>query len=139
MNNKKFFYPSTNAKLLNDFLEQKEKFEDIESVVNASSTLNRELYVGGVSDEMSGGLEAVIRFWNRLDEQENIPVEERTPIKLYIDSWVLIPQFQSFFQYDSIAEPYFESMFQKCLPVFRDKYQSDNSQHIQVCTHKKNA
>ena len=89
MNNKKFFYPSTrtNAKLLNDFLEQKEKFEDIESVVNASSTLNRELYVGGISDEMSGGLEAVIRFWNRFDEQENIPVEERVPIKLYIDSW----------------------------------------------------
>ena len=75
------------TKLLNDFLEQKEKFEDIESVVNASSTLNRELYVGGISDEMSGGLEAIIRFWTRLDEQEGIPVAERKPIKLYIDSW----------------------------------------------------
>jgi ATP-dependent Clp protease protease subunit len=78
---------ATNAELINKFLSQQECFDDVESIVNASSTLNRELYVGGISDEMSGGLEAIIRFWNRLDEQEGIPVAERKPIKLYIDSW----------------------------------------------------
>lgn len=77
----------TNSELINKFLEQKEIFEDMESVANTSSVLNRELYVAGIGDDMSSGVEAMIRFWNREDEQNGIPVEERLPIKLFIDSW----------------------------------------------------
>ena len=77
----------TNAELISLLLNQKDLFKDFEEVANTSSFLNRELYMGGVSDEMSGGIEALIRFWNRLDEQNGIPVEERQPIKLFIDSW----------------------------------------------------
>lgn len=77
----------TNVELIDKYLNQTELFDDVESLVNASSTLNRELYIGGVSDEMSSGVEAMIRFWNRTDEQENIPVEERKPIKIFVDSW----------------------------------------------------
>ena len=76
-----------NSDLINKFLEQKDLFEDLEDAVHASSLLNRELYIGGVSDEMSGSIEGLIRFWNRQDEQDNIAVEDRIPIKLYIDSW----------------------------------------------------
>lgn len=76
-----------NSDLLNKFLEQKDLFEDFENMANASSLLNRELYIGGISDEMSSGIEALIRFWNRQDEQDGIAVEDRVPIKLYIDSW----------------------------------------------------
>lgn len=76
----------TNNALINKYFEQKELFSSFEDVVNTSTSLNRELYVGGIADEMSGGLEAVIRFYNRCDEQDNIPVEERIPIKLFIDS-----------------------------------------------------
>lgn len=77
----------TNAELIDLLLNQKDLFKDFEEVANTSSFLNRELYIGGVGDEMSSGIEALIRFWNRLDEQNNIPVEERIPIKLFIDSW----------------------------------------------------
>ena len=81
---KKCYYK--NNELIQKFFEQEELFNDYESIVNASSSLNRELYVGGVSDDMSGGLEAMIRFYNRCDEQDGIPVEDRIPIKLFIDS-----------------------------------------------------
>lgn len=81
---KKLYY--TNNELLNKYFEGKDIFKEYEEVVNASASLNRELYVGGISDEMSGGLEAMIRFYNRCDDQDNIPVEERVPIKLFIDS-----------------------------------------------------
>lgn len=76
-----------NSELIEKFLEQKENFKDFEELANASSLLNREIYMGAVSDEMSSGIEALIRFWNRQDEQDNIPIENRMPIKLYIDSW----------------------------------------------------
>jgi ATP-dependent Clp protease protease subunit len=76
-----------NSDLINKFLEQKDLFEDFENMANASSLLNREIYMGAVSDEMSSGVEALIRFWNRQDEQDGIAIEDRVPIKLYIDSW----------------------------------------------------
>lgn len=76
----------TNNELIKKYFEQTELFTDFEGVVNASASYNRELYVAGVTDDMAGGLEAMIRFYNRCDEQDNIPVEERIPIKLFIDS-----------------------------------------------------
>ena len=76
-----------NSDLINKLLEQKDLFEDFENMANTSSLLNRELYMGGISDEMSSCVEAFIRFWNRQDDQDGIAVEDRVPIKLYIDSW----------------------------------------------------
>ena len=76
----------TNNELIKKYFEQTELFTDFEGVVNASASYNRELYVAGIADDMAGGLEAMIRFYNRCDEQDNIPVEERMPIKLFIDS-----------------------------------------------------
>lgn len=32
------------------------------------------------------GVDSVIRFWNSVDNEENIPVEERKPIKIFIHS-----------------------------------------------------
>ena len=77
----------TNSELIQKYLEQKDNFSDMEAVANASSLLNRELYLGGVSDEMSSGIEALIRFWNRQDDQDGLAPEDRAPIKIYIDSW----------------------------------------------------
>ena len=76
-----------NSDLINKYLEQKDLFSDFENIANTSSLLNRELYIGDVNDEMSSGIEALIRFWNKQDEQDKIPIEDRVPIKLYIDSW----------------------------------------------------
>lgn len=84
--NKIKFPKYTNNELIKKYFEQTELFTDFEAIVNASASLNRELYVAGIADDMAGGLEAMIRFYNRCDEQDNIPVEDRIPIKLFIDS-----------------------------------------------------
>lgn len=77
----------TNSQFIDNFLNQKDLFEDFEGLASTSSLLNREIYIGAISDEMSSGIESLIRFWNRMDEQDNIPTKERIPIKLFIDSW----------------------------------------------------
>ena len=58
-------------------------FEDI---VNLDGSLNRELYLADIVSGTGMSIEGYIRFWNRYDEVNNIPVEEREPIKIYIDS-----------------------------------------------------
>lgn len=77
----------TNGNIIKQYINQDKCFDSFEDAVNFSSQINREIYIAGVDDEMSCGVEAMIRFWNRCDEQEGIPVSERKPIKIYVDSW----------------------------------------------------
>lgn len=56
-------------------------FEDL---VNYSCGLNREIFIGGIGDGTGTIVNTLIRYWNK--EDEGIPVEERKPIKIYIDS-----------------------------------------------------
>lgn len=46
----------------------------------------RIIYVGEIEGDTGASIEAMIRFWNNYDEQNGTPVEDRQPIKLYIDS-----------------------------------------------------
>ena len=39
-----------------------------------------------IDGDTGAGIENVIRFWNRIDDEAGIPIEDRKPIKLYIDS-----------------------------------------------------
>lgn len=48
--------------------------------------MNRCLHLGDIETSIADGMVTYIRFFNRLDEQENIPVEEREPIKIFINS-----------------------------------------------------
>lgn len=72
-------------KLFKDF-DEKKKLETVASVISISSDLNRELLILDIEDETGDVIDGFIRFWNRYDEQNNIPVEKREPIKIYIDS-----------------------------------------------------
>lgn len=47
---------------------------------------NRIIHIGSIIDGLGKSVESVIRFWNEYDETLMIPVENREPIKLYIDS-----------------------------------------------------
>lgn len=58
-------------------------FEDI---VNIDGAINREVYVGDINAGLGQTIDGWIRFWNRYDDLKRIPVEEREPIKIYIDS-----------------------------------------------------
>ena len=55
-------------------------------LVNLDASLNREVYLYDIEAGTGPDVEGYIRFWNEYDEKHNIPVEERKPIKLYIDS-----------------------------------------------------
>lgn len=47
---------------------------------------NREVFVGTIGPGLGDNIDMYIRYWNMKDEEAGIPVEERKPIKVYIDS-----------------------------------------------------
>lgn len=60
---------------------------DFGAYVDLQAALNRELCLGDIQLGTGAALESYIKFWNNYDETHNIPVEERKPIKIYIDSY----------------------------------------------------
>ena len=59
---------------------------DFGDIADLSNALNRQLNVGEIDCNVGDAIDSYIRFFNRQDEQDGIPVEERVPIKIYIDS-----------------------------------------------------
>lgn len=64
----------------------KKDVKSFEDVINLDCSLNREVYLGSIESGIGSNIEGYIRFWNKYDNDHNIPVEEREPIKIYIDS-----------------------------------------------------
>ena len=64
----------------------KEDVKSFDDILNLDGALNREIYVGDISGGMGQTVDGYIRFWNRYDEVHKIPIEDREPIKIYIDS-----------------------------------------------------
>lgn len=64
----------------------KEDIKSFEDVLNLDGALNREIYLRDIEEGTGINIEGFIRFWNDYDRKKNIPVENRKPIKLYIDS-----------------------------------------------------
>lgn len=61
--------------------------KDFCDIVNLSGYTQREIYLGGeIGDGTGTTIEGIIRFWNDIDNKNNIPVEERKPIKIYINT-----------------------------------------------------
>ena len=71
---------------ITDLIENKAERKGFDNVLETSQTLDRNLFLGEICDETGSMVDTAIRFWNKVDEEGNIPVEERQPIKLYIDS-----------------------------------------------------
>ena len=64
----------------------KEDLKSFEDLVNLDGCLRREVYLFDISPGTGSTVDGYIRFWNAYDEEHDIPVEERDPIKIYIDS-----------------------------------------------------
>lgn len=56
-------------------------------LMNLQGQLNREVYLTDIEDGTGTSVEGQIRFWNEFDDAHNIPIEERKPIKLFVDSY----------------------------------------------------
>lgn len=64
----------------------KDDIKDFNDLVNLDGCLNREIYLGDITEGVGQTVDGYIRFWNRYDDIQNIPIDERQPIKIYIDS-----------------------------------------------------
>lgn len=72
--------------LLYDLKNNKSEIKDYDSVLTQNACWNRHLYLGDIDSEIASMIESFIRFYNQEDEEANIPIEERLPIKIFINS-----------------------------------------------------
>ena len=64
----------------------KEDIKDFTDLISLDGSLRREVYLSDINCGTGAVIEGQIRFWNQQDADKNVPVDEREPIKLYIDS-----------------------------------------------------
>ena len=62
----------------------KEDIVSFEDIVNLKSSLDREIYLGEISDGIGSVIDSVISYWNKIDE--GIEKKDRKPIQIIIDS-----------------------------------------------------
>ena len=67
--------------LLQTYLNQS-SIKDFESLSEYVDIVNRNIYIGDIEEVTGAGVDAFIRFYNIVDKQLNIPVEDRIPIKI---------------------------------------------------------
>lgn len=74
--------------LIKELEDNKEKeVKSFDQLIDYYQSFNeRNILIGEIGYEIAVAVDSVIRFWNSVDEEENIPVEERKPIKVYIHS-----------------------------------------------------
>lgn len=72
--------------LINDLVENKGERKSFDNVIETAQTLDRNLYLGDIDENTGSIIDTAIRFWNKVDAENETPIEDREPIKLYIDS-----------------------------------------------------
>ena len=69
--------------LSNNLKDDVKSFDDI---INLDEALDRTAYIGDITTVLGTTISSLIRFWNKWDDKHNIAIEDRKPIKLYINS-----------------------------------------------------
>jgi ATP-dependent Clp protease protease subunit len=74
--------------ILEKYFKDKESYElpDFEALLNLETSLDRNIFLNDIVPGVGDAIDTVIRMWNRLYDEANLPVEERQPIKVYINS-----------------------------------------------------
>lgn len=70
----------------NPVLQEDSSKIDFENILDYSNSLDRQLYIGDITEGVGIAVDTVIRFWNKYDEDHNIQITDRKPIRIYIDS-----------------------------------------------------
>lgn len=63
-----------------------EVIKGFSDVINENACYKRNVFVGDIEPEVGESVEAIIRFYNQLDEEMNVAIEDREPIKIIVDS-----------------------------------------------------
>lgn len=74
------------SELIKQLLDSKKDSYDFVDIIDLDNALNRHLHLGEIDTAVADSVDSYIRFWNRMDNEEEIPKEKREPIKIYIDS-----------------------------------------------------
>lgn len=74
--------------LIKELEENKEKdVKSFDQLIDHYQSFNdRNIVIGEIGYEIAVAVDSVIRFWNSVDNEANIPVEERKPIKIFLHS-----------------------------------------------------
>lgn len=73
--------------LLGGMLENVEDdMKSFDDYINLVMSLEREIYLGDITEGVGSSVCGYIRFWNKLDDKKGIDPKDRKPIKIYIDS-----------------------------------------------------
>ena len=83
MDNKKIT-DVTPEMLIKEYLNNTSELKNLDYISEAYDTIDRSLFLGAVTAEVGDAIEHIIRIYNIIDK--NIPIEERKPIKLFINS-----------------------------------------------------
>ena len=83
MDNKKIS-DVTLDQLMTEYLNNTSELKDLDNISERYDTINRVLLLNGIDEAVGDAITHLIRMWNMADK--DIPVEERVPIKLFIDS-----------------------------------------------------
>lgn len=78
-----FDFDDLMTSMIDNVKKEKITFEDL---INLDGSLHREIYLYDIAPGIGSSIDGQIRFWNQYDENKNTPIEERKPIKIYIDS-----------------------------------------------------
>lgn len=84
--NKIYNVPTANEIL--DMLKDNktEVIKGFSDVVNENACYQRNVFIGDIEPEIGESVEAIIRFYNQVDEEKGLAPEDREPIKIIIDS-----------------------------------------------------
>ena len=74
------------SELINSVNSKAEDIYTFEDIISLEDSKDRGIFLGTIEDGTGVGVDSIIRYWNKMDNEKNIPVEERKPIKIYIDS-----------------------------------------------------
>jgi ATP-dependent Clp protease protease subunit len=59
---------------------------DFDKVLETNAYFQREILVGDIDPDLGVAINTLIRVYNQFDNENNIPVAQRKPIKIFIDS-----------------------------------------------------
>lgn len=76
----------TIADTLQKVKNSKQVYKTYENAINSLSYWKRHLILGVIEEDTGEAIESMIKFWNAQDDEANIPVDQRQPILLFVDS-----------------------------------------------------
>ena len=71
------------SELLNNY-KCSVKLETSEDLLENSFFMKRYILLKEIDSEVGNGIEMMIRYWNMIDDDAEIPVEKRKPINAYM-------------------------------------------------------